>query len=451
MPNIIEQQDLLKSLPDARLAMLLQKPVGDIPPFLVAAEAQRRQTIRQQYGGGAPRESVVDTLTKQLARVPQNIKPEMNTPPQIPPPQMGIAALPQSEPRQMAAGGVVRGYAGGGTVTGISPRVRMIADQFGITVDEAKQMLDANPDVGSSLPDDMAGVKAPEIPEVASQKSLDAIYDGPGAWTTGDYLRSIAGHALNGLPGGFLVSYFGELNDPQITNNRFKQSALDEKAKAEEKAAAAARTRMPPGTSSDPRMSKERVEQIISEAKSKGATPEQVDEIRKRLEALYAEQEPSDWEKAAKWFAASEQFLDPSKTTMQSLAGAGRAFAEAAGAESRAQREARIEGQKALLQYDMELANMKRKAEFDAAEEERKNKAFPIREQADGIGRRISQLQGELSKIDPMATDYEERSRALREAIAHEEAKLAYLAQKYGGEDYSGIRLFDGTDQLKGI
>ena len=73
MPNIIEQQDLLKGLPDARLMTLLQKPVGDIPPFLVAAEAQRRQQIRQQFAGSGSKESGVDSLTKQLAGVPQNI------------------------------------------------------------------------------------------------------------------------------------------------------------------------------------------------------------------------------------------------------------------------------------------------------------------------------------------------------------------------------------------
>jgi len=104
MPNIIEQQDLLKGLPDARLSMLMQNPTGDIPPFLVAAEAQRRQSIREQFSGG-PQESVVDTLTKQLASVPQNIEAPMQTPPRMPPPQMqaGINALPQG----MRRGGFV--------------------------------------------------------------------------------------------------------------------------------------------------------------------------------------------------------------------------------------------------------------------------------------------------------------------------------------------------------
>ena len=102
MSNFIKQADLLKGLPDARIATLMQNPVGDIPPFLVAAEAQRRQAIRQQFAGDGNKESVVDTLKRQLSNVPQNIQAPMRTPPKMPPPQMqpqmaGIGALPQGQ------------------------------------------------------------------------------------------------------------------------------------------------------------------------------------------------------------------------------------------------------------------------------------------------------------------------------------------------------------------
>ena len=117
MANIIEQQDLLKGLPDARLSLLLQSPDASIPPFLVAAEAQRRQSIRQQFAGDGGKESVVDTLTKQLSNVPQNIQAPMRTPPQMPPPMQpqmaGIGALPQGQ-QQMANGGPVRRFASDG-------------------------------------------------------------------------------------------------------------------------------------------------------------------------------------------------------------------------------------------------------------------------------------------------------------------------------------------------
>lgn len=108
MPNIIEQQDLLKGLTDSRLALLMQKPSGDIPPFLVAAEAARRQASREFSGNGS-KESVVDSLTRQLANVPQNVKSPMKAPPDIPPPmqmpEQGIAGIPQ---QGMAEGGRVQ-------------------------------------------------------------------------------------------------------------------------------------------------------------------------------------------------------------------------------------------------------------------------------------------------------------------------------------------------------
>lgn len=110
MSNIIRDQDLLKNLTDAQLARLMQKPSGEIAPFLVAAEGQRRQAIREQFSGGGPKESVVDTLTKQLANVPQNVNSPMKAPPNIPPPmdmaQAGIGALPEAQ--QMAEGGRVQ-------------------------------------------------------------------------------------------------------------------------------------------------------------------------------------------------------------------------------------------------------------------------------------------------------------------------------------------------------
>lgn len=106
MANLIEQQDLLKGLTDDRLSGLLQNPVGDIPPFLVAAEAQRRQAIRQQFAGQDQQESVVDSLTKQLAAVPQNINTSA--------PAQGIASIPQQAPQQaMNRGGYVQRYAAG--------------------------------------------------------------------------------------------------------------------------------------------------------------------------------------------------------------------------------------------------------------------------------------------------------------------------------------------------
>ncbi len=122
MPNILDQQNLLKGITDERLSSLLQNPIGVIPPFLVAAEAQRRQAIREQFSGQQPQESVVDTLTRQLAGVPQNIQSSAQAP-QAP---QGIAAIPQQQEAQpqeaqpeqqtMNSGGYVQRYQDGSLV-----------------------------------------------------------------------------------------------------------------------------------------------------------------------------------------------------------------------------------------------------------------------------------------------------------------------------------------------
>lgn len=310
MPNIIEQQDLLKGLPDARLAMLLQKPVADIPPFLVAAEAQRRQAIRQQFAGG-PQESVVDTLTKQMANVPQNIQAPAQTPQQIPqtPQMQGVMALQQAQQaqqpqQQMNAGGVVRRYYEGGKV---EPMWQL-------------------PDYSGAIP-----------------RVMDWV-GGTADWLTTPYANMEA----------------------------------EDKLRAVEKEKESETEPFNPGMTADDRRNSGRQEPgkkaTSEENKSKPSTndvkqPEN-DEIRSRLEALYADQEPSDWEKAQKWFAMSEQFLDPSKTTMQSIAGAGQAFAGASAEQSRAQREMDLARQKALLEYDAAERDRIRAAESDRATRE---------------------------------------------------------------------------------
>jgi hypothetical protein len=95
------------------------------------------------------------------------------------------------------------------------------------------------------------------------------------------------------------------------------------------------------------------------------------DEFRARYAELLATQEPSDWEKAQRWFAMSEQFLDPSKTTMQSIAGAGRAFSEASAEQERARRDAELALKKALLEYDIGKAQSRSEAEAEAAKDQR--------------------------------------------------------------------------------
>ena len=49
--SILEQEDALKSLPDAALQQMLRQPSPDAPPFLVAAELKRREQMKKEFAG----------------------------------------------------------------------------------------------------------------------------------------------------------------------------------------------------------------------------------------------------------------------------------------------------------------------------------------------------------------------------------------------------------------
>lgn len=357
MPNIIEQQDLLKGLPDARLAMLLQYPVADIPPFLVAAEALRRQSIREQVASETPKESVVDTLTKQIANVPQNISAPMQPPPNVPPtpPMQGVMALQQqqamadiaqqAQPQMMRGGGMVQRYQYGGQV------------QPWWTI----------PDISGPL----MGVR-----DYVGEKASD-LYD----WATRPYSERAEEKTSDVLP------QLDVMTPEELADFNASVSLPDVAVGGKQPAPPKPRPRPDDLTKPKP-----------------GETE---DEFRARLEALYAAPELSDWERAQKWFAMSEQFLDPSKTTMQSIAGAGQAFAQSAAEQARAQREAEIAREKAMLEYDMGLAAERRAA----AQAERERTTFSAKDQADilvksseSLARMISEKERQVAEMtsDPM-------------------------------------------------
>jgi len=103
--NLIQQADLLKQVPDQAIATELQRPTGQFPPYLVVAESQRRQKMRQDYEARAGMEKPKTTVAQELAS-------KMMPPPQAVPPQM------QGGPMQpgMTQGPPMPGFAEGGIV-----------------------------------------------------------------------------------------------------------------------------------------------------------------------------------------------------------------------------------------------------------------------------------------------------------------------------------------------
>lgn len=403
MPNIIEQQDLLKGLPDTRLATLLQNPVADIPPFLVAAEAQRRQAIRQQFAGSEGKESVVDSLTKQLANVPQNISAPPKTAPMIPPtPQMqGVAALqaqqggeqepPQGGQQAMRGGGMVQRYQAQGLVQSVGNRVQAIADQFGVTVEEAAQMMKNNPSIGApSIEADLG--KPFYVPETNQEPRAS-----PSKLNLPVLTESIENYEKSQRELARESKYQEMDSYPGYSGNMTSFTPPDMKGMSAEEVMR--------DLEAQRRKTTEQKAQPISDIQQEpGETP---DEFRARYEELLAAQQPSDWEKAQRYFAMAEQFLDPSKTTMQSVAGAGQAFAQSAADQARAQREAEFNLKKGLLEYDMAERDRLRSAEAERAQREydsllkREERSVVSAKEAMGyFGTEIKALYDQMKDID---------------------------------------------------
>ena len=325
MPNIIEQQDLLKGLPDNRLAMLMQKPTGDIPPFLVAAEAQRRQAIREQFSGG-PQESVVDTLTKQLANVPQNIEAPAQTPPQMPPPQMaGVAAL--QGPQGMRHGGFVQRYQDGG---GVQPwwKIPDISGYFPSVADKLGQSVRGLYEFATTPYSEMKAA------EGAPSTSVDSLSANPSAGNIPPDLGRMDGV---GLP------------DVKIVPGRFSDSLNP-----------------PPAQKPNPTIPRnETAGQEDTSAENQYAAQEAA--LRKRQEELYGNTEISDWEKAQKWFAAAQAAIEPGQTDMQAVINALSALGGGMATEKAAEREAMTNKEKAMLEWDIARYNADRAARAEAA------------------------------------------------------------------------------------
>ncbi len=152
--NILEQEDIIKGLPDAALMKEASAPSGQVPQFLVVSEIKRRSDMRKRYQEQEQQEQ--GTVKDQIVMEAMGIAPMMPTamtppaqpmgpagpppngampppmggmppqgmPPMAPPmpqgmppmPMGGIASAPQAMPPMgMAQGGIVRMQQGGAT------------------------------------------------------------------------------------------------------------------------------------------------------------------------------------------------------------------------------------------------------------------------------------------------------------------------------------------------
>lgn len=415
MPNIIEQQDLLKGLPDNRLAMMMQNPTGDIPPFLVAAEAQRRQAIRAQFSGG-PEESVVDTLTKQMANVPQNIQAPAQTPPQLPPPmppQMGgVAALQQQMPeQQMRRGGMVQRYQDQGlvlpssvedlaaTITGMTP------EEY-VRREELKKIQQLGPGKARYL---LENPVSPKTEAQIAEQNFKAATEGP---FSGFYSPESVYEAAQALK---------DTTTPKSDPYKYGMTASERQTMQTAPAPTTPVAEQPrdPNAGTDD-----------SSASNKMSAREA--ELRKRQEEILGDAEITDWEKAQKWFAAAQAAIQPGQTntqaTINAIAALGGGYAEERVAERQAERDrkkamlqwdlARYEADRAAaasaasdaLQYQRDIGKLKLQDELTGAREMKKHQTLSPSSAIDGINSQMKILSAELE--DPRL---DEASRKLKQ------------------------------------
>ena len=88
--NILEQEDLIKGLPDQVLVEEAQAPTGNIPQYLVVSEIQRREKMRSKFDEQVPQNTVTDQIVSGgIAAMNPNPDPLMGMAMGAPPPMTG--------------------------------------------------------------------------------------------------------------------------------------------------------------------------------------------------------------------------------------------------------------------------------------------------------------------------------------------------------------------------
>jgi|13_taG_2_1085334.scaffolds.fasta_scaffold07661_3 hypothetical protein len=133
--NILEQEDIIKGLPDQALMQEAQMPSGQVPQYLVVSEIQRRSDMRKRYKSGQEQvpqgtvkdkvmqEGIMASMPPQMAMAPQMAQRMPNMPPPQMPPQGIEQVMP---PQMMAEGGIVQMQNGGQSPSDSTSRLRSI-------------------------------------------------------------------------------------------------------------------------------------------------------------------------------------------------------------------------------------------------------------------------------------------------------------------------------------
>ena len=88
--NILEQEDLIKGLPDQVLVEEAQAPTGNVPQYLVVSEIQRREKMREKFNEQVPQNTVTEQIISGgIAAMNPNPDPLMGVAMGAPPPMMG--------------------------------------------------------------------------------------------------------------------------------------------------------------------------------------------------------------------------------------------------------------------------------------------------------------------------------------------------------------------------
>ena len=116
MTNILQMQEILKSVPDQRLMQEMQQPTGRAPQYLVMTEIQRRKKVRDEYQGQVQDQQT--TVAEDMVMGPAPQQPPMapaGMPPQMSqgmPPQMQQPMPAAQPPMNMEGGGALYRQAG---------------------------------------------------------------------------------------------------------------------------------------------------------------------------------------------------------------------------------------------------------------------------------------------------------------------------------------------------